>query len=94
MPELKEIAEIYKDKLSVVSISTDSEKAWREAVESYQLDGYQWNELVDVPYLNASLNISGIPAYVLLSPNRVLKEKWSGYGKGSLKKKLESIFFE
>ncbi|MFR9551410.1 MAG: TlpA disulfide reductase family protein [Rikenellaceae bacterium] len=94
LPELKEIAEIYKEKLSVVSISIDSEKAWREAVEKCQLDGYQWNELVDVPYLNASLNITGIPAYVLLSPNGVIKEKWSGYGRGSLKKKLESISLE
>lgn len=92
IPELKDIAEIYKDKLSVVSISIDAEKAWREAVDSHELDGYQWNELVNVPYLIASLNISSIPTYVLLSPDGIIQEKWSSYAKGSLKGRLETLF--
>ncbi len=92
LPEVKEIAEIYKDRLSVVSISIDGEEAWRGVIEKHQADGYQWNELTNVSYLKAALDISGIPAYVLLSPDKTIKDKWMGYGKGSLKKKLESIF--
>lgn len=92
IPELKEISEMYKDTLSVVSINSEGENAWKQAVKTHKLDGYQWNEKVNVPLLNKMMDMSGIPAYVLLTPEGIVQEKWTGYGKGSLKNKFSKIF--
>jgi peroxiredoxin len=90
-PEMKEIHEAHGDKLTIISISTDSEKVWKEGLERHQLP---WVNLTD--YLGtegyASLyGAPGIPFYVLISPDGIVEKMWAGYKEGALKEKLKDI---
>ncbi|MFR9603851.1 MAG: hypothetical protein SNG02_08320 [Rikenellaceae bacterium] len=55
------------------------------------LKGNHWNELSDIPQLYSSYGVRGIPYYVLIDPDGNVKEHWSGYGKGSLRKRLGEL---
>ena len=92
IPELEEIAELYKEKIAVVSISEDPEERWKDFAITQKLKGYQWNELRGRSGLFAALRIQGIPYYVLVSPDGKIQETWSGYGEGALKVKMKSLF--
>ena len=90
-PEMKEIHEAHSDKLTIISISTDSEKVWKEGLERHQLP---WVNLTD--YLGtegyASLyGAPGIPFYVLISPDGIVEKMWAGYKEGALQEKLKDI---
>lgn len=90
-PESEKIAERYADKLRFVSISSDSKEMWSDYVTSKDLKGYHWNELSDIQHLYNSYGVTGIPSYVMISPEGIVIDKWSGYGKGSLMKKVTEI---
>ena len=95
IPELKEIEEQYKEQLEVVSISSDTETSWKEAVAELKLTGNQWNELRQgTTGLAAAYRVRGIPHYVLIAPDGKVKKMWSGYGKGSLKAKMKELIGE
>ncbi len=90
-PEMKEIHEAHGDKLTIISITTDTEKVWKEGLERHQ---FPWVNLTD--YLGmegyASLyGVRGIPFYVLISPDGIVEKMWAGYREGSLKEKLKNI---
>lgn len=90
IPEMEEIAEMYKDKLSVVSINEDSKASWQKFVREKKMSGIQWNELRrGRTGLAAQYKVVGIPHYVLISPEGKITDMWSGYGPGSLKSKLK-----
>ena len=95
IPELKEIEEQYKEQLEVVSISSDTEASWKEAVAELKLTGNQWNELRQgTTGLAAAYRVRGIPHYVLIAPDGKVKKMWFGYGKGSLKAKMKELIGE
>lgn len=90
IPEMEEIAEKYKDKLAVVSISIDPEKAWKEFIATKNMKGNQWNELrKGMTGLAASYQVKGYPHYVLIAPDGKIQTVWGGYGKGSLWNKIK-----
>lgn len=90
LPELEEIAEKYKDVLSVVSISVDPKGQWLSFVEKKQMKGNQWNELRKAGTgLAMSYRVKGYPHYVLIAPGGKIQSVWGGYGKGSLLDRLE-----
>lgn len=92
LPELEELTGLYRDKVAVVSISMDPKEAWKETVDDKKLVGNQWNELrKGNTGLAASYGVSGIPHYVMISPQGKVLDIWSGYGEGSLKAKLEEL---
>lgn len=92
LPELREITELYRDKVAVVSISMDPKEAWKKTVDDKKLTGNQWNELrKGNTGLAASYGVNGIPHYVMISPQGKVLDIWSGYGEGSLKAKLEKL---
>lgn len=91
IPELEEIAEIYKDRLSIISISIDPEKTWKEFINKKKMQGNQWNELRKANTgLAASYRVKGYPHYVLIAPDGKVQDVWSGYGKGSLLQKMKN----
>ncbi len=95
IPELKEIGELYKDRLVVVSISEDSEEQWKNALQTHQMEGIQWNELRDGRTgLFAAYQVRMIPHYVLISPDGKVQTTWSGYSEGTLKKKIMELLIE
>lgn len=82
MPALLEMAKNYKDNLTIVMINVDSEKNWREAVKSHQLEGDNIVNLRDSHSTNGLMPVygfEGIPSYVLVSPDGTILHKWFGY---------------
>lgn len=92
IPEMEEITGLYNGVMTVVSINQDPEDQWKEFVKENNMTGNQWNELrKGNTGLSAAYQIEGIPHYVLISPEGKVMEIWSGYGKGSLKRKLKEL---
>lgn len=92
IPEMEEITEMYKDKLAVISISSDSKEDWKKFIADKNMTGNQWNELrKGRTGLAARYKVIGIPNYVLISPEGIVQEMWSGYGPASLKNKLKDL---
>ena len=89
IPEMGELASTYKDKLHIVSISTDNKKTWERASKEHSMTWNNWNDLKGNAGLYARYDQGGIPNYTLISPEGIVLEQWTGYGKGSLKKKIE-----
>ena len=89
-PELKEVSEMYKDSLEIVSISMDTKESWSDFVERKGLTGNQWNEFAKgTTGLAAAYQVKGIPRYVMISPEGVVLDMWKGYGPGSIKGKVQ-----
>ena len=94
-PEMKEVSEMYKDSLEIVSISMDTKKSWSDFVERKSLTGNQWNEFAKgTTGLAAAYQVKGIPRYVMISPAGIVVGMWSGYGPGSIKEKVQHIIQE
>lgn len=91
LPEMKEIAELYKDKLVIVSLSVDTKQGWIKASKEHEMTWQNLNELKGSNGLYAKYGVRGIPNYVLISPEGRIISKWSGYGSGLLKLKLKRL---
>lgn len=90
-PELKEISEMYKDSLEVVSLSIENRKGWEEASKAHAMTWNNWNDLEGTNGLYARYGVRGIPHFVLISPEGKVVDSWSGYGKGVLKLKVKGM---
>ena len=88
IPEMGELQEKYADKLAVVSLSSDTEKIWRAASARHKMTWKNWSDKKQTGGLYAKYGVNGIPHYVLISPEGKMVDTWSGYGKGSLLRKL------
>lgn len=91
LPEMKEISEKYEDRLVVVSVSIDDKTNWEIASRHHEITWWNLNDLKGNHGLYAKYNSGSIPRYVFLSPEGEVVEMWSGYGKGSLLKKLADL---
>ena len=89
IPELKEVAETFKDSVAVVSLSLDNDKMWREATDVYGVTVNNLNERKGRSGIAAKFGIYAIPLFVLVSPQGTFIEKWTGYAKGGLKERIE-----
>jgi hypothetical protein len=90
IPELRMMHDQYKDKLEIVRISVDiSKKVWEESIRQ---DSITWLNLWDGKgdYSDAVLKygIIGTPNYVLISPDKIIVDKWFGYEEGLIKEKI------
>ncbi len=93
--ELIEISRTYVDSMNIISFSGDPKKEdWLRSVER---DRVAWNSIWDGKgrYSETSIKygINGYPTFVLINPDGIIIDKWSGYGEGSLKARLEKHFF-
>lgn len=91
LSELKILAEMYKEKLSIVSISTDTDDVWREASKEHNITWHNWSDGKGEDGIFALYGKGGIPLFVLISPDGNIINVWRGYGKGSLTNKLKGI---
>lgn len=73
LPNVKEIAHRYKDKLTVVSVDCgDSEKAWLAGVEKYGMDWTQvYNSKADA--IDSKYAVQGYPGFYLIDPEGKIK---------------------
>lgn len=84
IPEIKEVADRYKDRLVAVSITIDNEKIWKERSPK---EGITWLNLSDKEMrtgIAAKYGMRGVPYYVLVSPDGKVLKKWIGYKKGEI----------
>lgn len=88
IPEMGELAERYKGRLQIVSISSDTDEVWRNASTRHPMSWHNWNDGKRTTGIFARYEQRGIPAYTLISPDGTVLAQWTGYGKGSLKKRL------
>jgi thiol-disulfide isomerase/thioredoxin len=89
VPEMKEISAALKDSLAVVSLTSDNKEMWKKASDYFKMT---WNNLSDgkeTRGIYAKYGVEGIPNYVLISPDGIVKDSWMGYSKGSLKAKIK-----
>ena len=91
--ELVEINKKYSDSLKIVSFTQDPKKdVWLKSLER---DNVTWTSIWDGEgrYSETSIKygIQGIPTFVLINPEGIIIDKWTGYGKGSIISKLEKI---
>ena len=91
LPELALVAQMYKDKLCVVSVNIEPVDNWREALKKHPIAWYNWNDGKDGTgiYDLYNANGGGIPLFVLISPDGYIIDKWYGYGDGAITNQLK-----
>ena len=88
LPEMKEVSEIYHDKLTIVSISLDSDAVWKEAMSTHNMPWVNIRDPKGWGGLAANYDVRGIPNYVMISPEGNIIDKWMGFGNGLIKGKV------
>lgn len=91
LPEMEEISKEYKDRLVLVSLSIDDKTGWEIASRHHKITWWNLNDLKGQHGIYAKYTSGAIPRYVFLSPEGEVVEMWSGYGKGSLKLKMQQL---
>lgn len=73
LPNVKEIAHLYKDKLTVVSVDCgDSEEAWQNGIKKYEMDWTQvYNSKADA--IDSKFAVQGYPGFYLIDPEGKIK---------------------
>lgn len=85
VPELGAVSKEFQDKLAVVSISLDRENTWKEASAEH---GIFWNDWNDPKGSAGSVRVfgtTGIPTFVILTPEGTIHQVLVGYGEGVLR---------
>lgn len=88
-PEMKEIAEKYKDKLTVITINSEEKDVWTRYSQENEMVGVNLHNSVGVKELDHFYKVKGIPHYVLITPDDKVIDIWAGYGKDSLHDKMK-----
>lgn len=91
VPEMKEISEKLRDSLVIVSLSSDNKKVWKQASEYFKMTWNNFSDGKENRGIYAKYGVKGIPNYVLITPNGIIKDIWTGYGDGSLKSKIKEL---
>ena len=68
IPEMKEISEIYKDKLTVISISSDPKDIWESVSREKDITWVNLNDFKGENGITLHYDVRGIPHYVMISP--------------------------
>lgn len=90
VPELGAISKEFQDKLAVVSISLDSKNTWREASEEHGIFWNDWNDPTGSSGSVRAFGTTGIPTFVLVSPEGIINQIIVGYGEGRLRRAVHN----
>ena len=88
IPEMKEISETYRDKLTIISISLDNNNNWKEAMTEHDMPWVNIRDPKAIGGLAANYGFVGMPFYVMISPEGKVVDIWTGYDTGYLKEKV------
>ena len=91
MPEMKEVSEMYQENLTVVSISIDSKKTWKIISEEKDITWVNLNDFNGFDGIALRYGVTGIPHYVVISPEGKVMTSWAGFREGSLKEKVKEF---
>ena len=90
VPELGAISKEFQEKLAVVSINLDSENKWREASEEHGIFWNDWNDPEGSSGSVRAYGTTGIPTFVLVSPEGIINSIFVGYGEGRLRRAVQN----
>ena len=85
VPELGAVSREFQNQLAVVSISLDRESGWKEASAEH---GFFWNDWNDPKGSSGSVRVfgtTGIPTFVLITPEGTIHDIFVGYREGLLR---------
>lgn len=89
MPEMGELAEEYKDQLTIISMSLDTDKGWQAGSKMHKITWMNLSDGEEMTGVAAKYGVTGMPNYTMISPEGIVLGSWMGYGKGSLRKKIK-----
>jgi peroxiredoxin len=87
-PEIKEISEIYRDKLTAISITLDSDSRWKAITARHDMPWVNLRDPKSSFGLASNYGIKGTPSYIMISPEGKIIDRWDGISKVSLKEKV------
>ena len=88
LPEMREVAETYSDKLTIISISFDLDARWKEAMVKHDMPWVNIRDPKGMGGLASNYRVSAIPHYVMISPEGKIVDKWVGFKEGWIKNKM------
>ncbi|GAB0475419.1 hypothetical protein KML24004_14350 [Alistipes indistinctus] len=91
MPEMRRMGEVYRDVLTVISITQDGETSWKKYSAEQGIEGVNLRDPESLTGLSVYYGVKGIPHYVLISPEGKVITSWTGYAAGQLEKKLDEL---
>lgn len=89
LPELKKITTLYKGKATIISLTVDTDKAWKKSSENRNITWLNLSDNLGNGGIAARYKVSALPAYVLISPEGIILDRWDGYSENSLITKLK-----
>jgi len=91
LPELRKIFKANGNNLEIVSISADVNKEqWQNHLKRDSIPWtYLWDGKGDFGDAYVKYWESGTPNYVLISPNKIILDKWFGFRNGLIEEKLD-----
>jgi len=90
LPELKKLSEKYADSLTIVSLSMDKKKeTWANASKEKKINWVNLSDQLGHTGIASKYGVNGIPHFVLISPDGIIKESWVGYSDNSLEPKVK-----
>ena len=90
--ELRQLSdEIGGKNLQLVSISVDGEEGWKEASELHQIIWTNWRDPMGLAGSIRAYNQNGIPVFVLVDPEGIIKDIQLGHYDGLLHKLTADI---
>ena len=89
VPELGAISIEFQGKLAVVSINLDSVNNWREASEEHGIFWNDWNDPKGSSGSVRAYGTTGIPTFVLISPEGIIDAIIVGYSEGRLRNAVQ-----
>lgn len=91
LPEMKEVFETNSDNLSIISIGLDVDTRWKKSISEHDMPWVNIHDPKAMGGLSANYGARGIPFYVIISPEGKVIDKWSGYGRGIIKRKINEF---
>ena len=85
------MGEVYRDVLTVISITQDGETSWKKYSAEQGIEGVNLRDPESLTGLSVYYGVKGIPHYVLISPEGKVITSWTGYAPGLIEKKLDEI---
>lgn len=93
LPELRKFSSLYGDDIALVSISSDSENAWRSASASHNITWRNWSDKRMDAGVFAKYGCSAIPCFIVISPEGKITDKWEGFGQGVIFRKMLPLLY-
>jgi len=92
MPDLRKVSEVYKDSLTVISLSVDSKKEiWKKASAQEKISWVNLSDGNGMAGIAARYGVQGIPHYVIISPSGEVLTSWTGFSKGETEEKIKKF---